>query len=135
MSIVWVSSALRYGLTGLAMSVAIYLAYLAITWAHLSPLWGLTVVYPGAVLASYFINRRFAFGSTRPHRSASWRFLVTHSVGYLMNLGLLWLFTKFTDFDHRIVEAVVLVCVGLFLFVVLRTFVFPVSATTKAGSQ
>ena len=115
----------RYLLTGSGMAVAIYLLYLGASALHLSPLWSITVIYPFAVGVSYLINKRFTFGSGRRHRESTWRFLLTHTAGYFLNVGLLWVFTRFTLIDHKIAEALVLVTVGMFLFVLLRVFVFP----------
>ena len=107
------------------MSGAIYLGYLGATALSISPVWAISVIYPFAVGASYFLNRRFTFQSSRGHRESTWRFLLAHTSGYLLNVGLLWVFTHFTLIDHRVAEALVIVTVGMFLFVVLRVFVFP----------
>jgi putative flippase GtrA len=107
------------------MSVAIYLGYLGATALSVSPVWAISLVYPVAVGLSYFLNRRFTFNSSRRHRESTWRFLAAHTAGYLLNVGLLWVVTRFTLIDHKVAEAVVLVTVGMFLFVVLRVFVFP----------
>lgn len=116
---------LRYLITGSAMSAAIYLGYLGATALSVSPVLAISVIYPFAVGASYFLNRRFTFHSSRGHRESTWRFLLAHTSGYLLNVGLLWVFTHFTLIDHRVAEALVIVTVGMFLFVVLRVFVFP----------
>ena len=116
---------LRYLITGSGMSGAIYLGYLGATALSISPVWAISVIYPFAVGASYFLNRRFTFQSSRGHRESTWRFLLAHTSGYLLNVGLLWVFTHFTLIDHRVAEALVSVTVGRFLFVVLRVFVFP----------
>ena len=107
------------------MSAAIYLGYLGATALSVSPVWAISLIYPVAVGLSYFLNRRFTFNSSRRHRESTWRFLVAHTAGYLLNVGLLWVVTRFTLIDHKVAEAVVLVTVGMFLFVVLRVFVFP----------
>jgi putative flippase GtrA len=116
---------LRYLLTGSGMSAAIYLGYLGATSLHFSPVLAISLIYPLAVGSSYFLNRRFTFRSARRHRESTWRFILAHTAGYLLNVGLLWVFTQFTLIDHKVAEALVLVTVGMFLFVVLRVFVFP----------
>jgi len=116
---------LRYLLTGSGMSTAIYLGYLGATAIEISPVWAISLIYPAAVGVSYFLNRRFTFTSARRHRESTWRFILAHTAGYLLNVGLLWVFTRFTLIDHKVAEALVLVTVGMFLFVVLRVFVFP----------
>jgi len=126
-------SILRYIITGSGMSAAIYLGYLGATALSLSPVWAISLIYPLAVGASYFLNRRFTFQSSRGHRESTWRFLLAHTSGYLLNVGLLWVITRFTLIDHRVVEALVLVTVGMYLFVVLRIFVFPHEETTMGS--
>jgi uncharacterized membrane-anchored protein len=46
-------------------------------------------------------------------------------VGYLLNISLLAVFTTVFPWSHQVVEAIVLVVVGGFLFFALRLFVFP----------
>jgi putative flippase GtrA len=123
-----VSSLVRYSMTGAGMTVAIYLAYWALTLLAVPPVTAIALVYPAAVVASYFVNRGFAFRSGRDHREATWRFLLVHTVGYLLNLGLLAVFTVFWSFNHYVVEALALALVGGLLFTGLRFFVFPVSS-------
>jgi len=95
-----VSSLVRYSMTGAGMTVAIYLAYWALTLLAVPPVTAIALVYPAAVVASYFVNRGFAFRSGRDHREATWRFLLVHTVGYLLSLGLLTVFTVFWSFNH-----------------------------------
>jgi putative flippase GtrA len=126
-----VSSLVRYSMTGAGMTVAIYFAYWGVTALSVTPVLAIALVYPGAVVASYFVNRGFAFRSGRGHREATWRFLLVHTVGYLLNLGLLTLFTIVWSFNHYVVEALVLVLVGGVLFLGLRFFVFPLSSQKR----
>jgi len=119
------SSLIRYSLTGAGMTVTIYLAYLGVTALNVTPVWAIAMVYPLAVLASYFLNKSWAFRSSRPHVESVWRFILTHSVGYLLNISLLAVFTTVFPWSHQVVEAIVLVVVGGFLFFALRLFVFP----------
>ncbi len=123
-----VSSLVRYSMTGAGMTVAIYLAYSAVTLLSVPPVTAIALVYPAAVVASYFVNRGFAFRSGRGHREATWRFLLVHTLGYVLNLGLLTAFTVVWSFNHYLVEAIVLLVVGGALFLGLRFFVFPVSS-------
>lgn len=44
--------------------------------------------YIAGGLVSYVLNRRHTYGSSRPHREATWRFAVVALVGF----GLTWLF-------------------------------------------
>jgi putative flippase GtrA len=44
--------------------------------------------YGAGGLVSYALNRRHTYGSSRPHREATWRFILVALVGF----GLTWLF-------------------------------------------
>ena len=116
---------MRYTLTGTAMSVAMYGGYAVLETSGLSPQGAISIVYPLAVIASYLINRRFTFGSNRAHTTASWRFILAHSTGYVLNVSLLTVFATLFGFPHLIVEAIVIVVVGLSLYALMRFFVFP----------
>jgi putative flippase GtrA len=100
---------LRYLITGSGMSAAIYLGYLGATALSISPALAISVIYPFAVGASYFLNRRFTFRSSRGHRESTWRFPLAHTLGYLLNVVLLWVVTHFTLIDYRVAEALVIV--------------------------
>ena len=125
LSNLWKRSLVRYTLTGTAMSVAMYGGYALLETSGLSPQWAISIVYPLAVIASYVINRRFTFGSNRAHTTASWRFILAHSTGYVLNVSLLTVFATLFGFPHLIVEAIVIVVVGLSLYALMRFFVFP----------
>jgi putative flippase GtrA len=51
------------------------------------PLWAALAAYTIASVASYLLNRRHTYASSRPHSEATWRFSVVTLVGF----GLTWI--------------------------------------------
>lgn len=118
-------SLIRYALTGGLMAVGMFGAFWILASAGLDARIAITMVYPFAIAVSFLINRRFTFGSERKISQSSWRFLLAHATGYVLNIALLTVFATWLGFPHLIVEAVVIVLVGLALWGILRFFVFP----------
>jgi len=72
----------------------------------------------------FLANRRFTFRHDGGIGITGVRYLLAQVAGYLLNLVLLLLFVDWFDFPHQIVQAIAIVVVAIFLFVVLRLFVF-----------
>lgn len=83
----------------------------------------------------FLANRRFTFRHTGGIGSTGFRYLLAQVAGYLLNLALLLLFVDWFDFPHQIVQAIAIVVVAIFLFVVLRVFVFAPSLAVSGVVQ
>jgi len=84
----------------------------------------MTTLYLLAALIGFFANRRFTFFHDGHIGVIGIRYLLAQFVGYLLNFVILLLFVDWLDFPHQIVQAIAIVVVAIFLFVVLRVFVF-----------
>lgn len=121
----WFGQLLRYGVVGLALNGLGYLLYLALTFgAGADPLWVVGVLYPVSVAASFFLNRRWTFNHSGSASRSLGRFVMAHVGGYLLNLGLLWLFWSWLGLPHPLVQAAAIFIVAAYLFMVFRIFVF-----------
>lgn len=115
---------LRYTLVGVLTNFFAYALYL-----YLAPVWGapklaMTALYTTGALISFFANRRFTFRHDGHIGGAGVRYLLVQLSGYLLNLLLLVLFVDWMGFAHQIVQAVAIIVVAIFLFVLSRFFVF-----------
>jgi len=120
-----VKQLVRYAVVGIASNVSGYLAYLLITWLGVGPKLAMTCLYALGATVSFIGNRRWTFSHTGSISRSAVRFAIAHALGYLLNLSILLIFVDHFGFPHQLVQAVAIVVVALFLFVLFRAFVFP----------
>ena len=114
----------RYGMIGLLTNFLGYALYFFLTYLWSSPKLTMTVLYSAGALIGFFANRRFTFCHDGRIGVAGMRYMFAQLLGYLLNLSLLVLFVDRLGFAHHLVQAVAIVVVAIFLFVLLRFFVF-----------
>jgi putative flippase GtrA len=115
---------LKYVLVGLLTNCLGYLLYLALTYAWGMPKLTMTVLYSSGAMVSFFANRRFTFRHDGHIGAAGIRFAAVQVAGYLLNLTLLVIFVDRLGFAHQLVQAIAIVVVAVFLFLLTRAFVF-----------
>lgn len=113
-----------YVLVGVLSNLAGYFLYLFLTYLGCTPKLTMTTLYGVGAVFSFFANRRFTFRHDGHIGAVGIRFLLAYALGYLLNLLLLVLFVDVLGFAHQLVQAVAIVVVAIFLFVVCRLFVF-----------
>lgn len=113
-----------YALIGVLTNVLGYAIYLILTYLWGAPKLTMTALYIVGASIGFLANRRFTFRHDGGIGIAGVRYLLTQVAGYLLNLVLLLLFVDWFNFPHQIVQAIAIVVVATFLFVVLRVFVF-----------
>jgi putative flippase GtrA len=125
----------RYVLVGVITNLIGYSIYLILTylWGH--PKLTMTVLYFIGASIGFLANRRFTFTHEGHIGAAGLRYSVAHGIGYLLNLLLLYLFVDRLSFPHQIVQAGAIVVVAVYLFVILRIFVFAPSLAVIGEKQ
>lgn len=113
-----------YVLIGVLTNVLGYATYLILTYLWGAPKLTMTALYFMGASMSFLANRHFTFRHDGGIGVTGVRYLLAQVAGYLLNLILLLLFVDWFDFPHQIVQAIAIVVVAIFLFVVLRVFVF-----------
>ena len=116
---------LRYAVVGLVTNLLGFIGYLIITWLGAEPKIAMTFLYLVGASASFFANRRWTFSHRGSVATGGVRFAVAHVLGYLLNLSILSLFVDRLGYPHQYVQAVAILVVAGFLFVLFRWFVFP----------
>ncbi|MGH8333711.1 MAG: GtrA family protein [Pseudomonas fluorescens] len=120
---------LRYALVGALTNLCGYAVYLLLTSLWGAPKLTMTLLYSVGALIGFIANRRFTFRHDGHIGMAGIRYLLVQLSGYLLNLFLLMLFVDWLGFSHQLVQAVAIVVVAVFLFVLSRVFVFAPQAT------
>ena len=114
----------RYAVIGLLTNFLGYALYLLLTYLWNFPKGTMTVLYSAGALIGFFANRRFTFCHDGSIGMAGLRYLFSQLLGYLLNLSLLVLFVDWLGFAHQLVQAIAIIVVAIFLFVLSRFFVF-----------
>ena len=116
---------LRYAIVGGASNLIGYSLYLLLTFWGTTPKLTMTFIYVASASIAFIGNRRFTFHHGGHLGAAGLRFILAQGLGYILNLTLLFLFVDQLGYAHQYVQAVSIVVVALFLFVMFRLFVFP----------
>lgn len=115
---------IRYGLVGVASNAAIYFVYLLITHLGVEPKTAMTLVYIIGASIGFVGNRKWTFAHRGDSSSAAMRYVLAHLLGYLLNFMILFTFVDRLGYAHQWVQAVAIIIVAGFLFIVFKYFVF-----------
>ncbi|WP_092441178.1 MULTISPECIES: GtrA family protein [unclassified Pseudomonas] len=125
----------RYAMIGVLTNFCGYAVYLFLTYLWGAPKLTMTLLYSVGALIGFIANRRFTFRHDGHIGIAGSRYLLVQLTGYLLNLLLLTLFVDWMGFTHQLVQAVSIIVVAVFLFVLSRVFVFAPQPTEKEVTQ
>lgn len=111
-------------LIGLLINFLGYALYIIMTDFWGAPKLTMTALYSAGALIGFFANRFFTFRHDGLIGETGLRYLFVQLLGYLLNLTLLVLFVDLLGFAHQFVQAISIIVVAIFLFVLSRLFVF-----------
>ena len=122
---------LRYGIVGLASNALGYALYLGLSYAGLGPKLAMSLLYVLGMLQTFVFNKRWSFRHEGMHGQAFIRYIVTYGIGYFINLLALFVLVDRLGFPHQIVQAVLIVIIALFLFMLQKLWVFRLENTSR----
>lgn len=114
----------RYGLVGIASNLSGYLLFLLITYWGMEPKIAMTLLYVVGATIGFFGNRQWTFAHKGASLVSGARYFIAHVFGYLINFLILLMFVDRLGYSHQWVQAVAIIVVAGFLFVVFKYFVF-----------
>jgi putative flippase GtrA len=115
---------LSYAVVGALTNLSAYALYLLLTHLWGAPKLTMTLLYSLGAVGGFLANRRYTFRHDGHPGKAGVRYLLVQFSGYLLNLISLALFADWLGFAHQYVQAVALVAIAVYLFVLSRIFVF-----------
>jgi putative flippase GtrA len=115
---------IRYGLVGVANNAALYFLYLLITYFGVEPKKTMTLLYIVGASIGFIGHRKWTFAHRGDYSSAALRYVLAHLLGYLLNFLILFAFVDYLGYAHQWVQAMAIIIVAGFLFVVFKYFVF-----------
>ena len=125
----------RYGLVGVITNLALYFFYLLITYLGIEPKQAMTISYIVGASIGFVGHREWTFAHKGALLGSGTRYCIAHLLGYLVNFIILLTFVDKLGYPHRWVQAVAILVVAGFLFVIFRYFVFPKSASNGEGNE
>ncbi len=115
---------LIYAIIGVLTNLIIYGLYIFITNIFGWPKLTMTILYISGASIGFLANRRFTFCRTNRIGVAGVRYFLAQISGYFLNLFIFLIFVDWFDFSHQVIQAMAIFVVGIFLFVVMRVYVF-----------
>ena len=115
---------IRYAAVGVAQNFLGYLLYLLLTWLGLGPKITISILYPIGFTLSYLGNKKWSFTHSGDNTRAVIRFTLTHIVGYLFNIMLLYVLVDTYDYSHQYVQLLAIAILVFYFFFALKYFVF-----------
>jgi putative flippase GtrA len=84
----------------------------------------MTFVYAIGASLGFVANRKWTFSHSGTPFRVALRYVIAHLIGYSVNLVLLYIFVDNLGCPHQWVQAVAVVIVSLYLFLVFKLWVF-----------
>ena len=116
---------IRYGLVGAATNLAMYAAYLLITYLGVEPKKTMTLLYVIGASIGFIGHKKWSFAHSGNATKAAARYTIAHLSGYLLNWLILFIFVDRLGYAHQFVQGVTIFIIAGFLFLVFKYFVFP----------
>jgi putative flippase GtrA len=115
---------MRYGFVGVGSNLAMYSLYLLVTYLGIEPKKAMTLIYIVGASIGFVGNRKWTFAHSGDDIRTAVRYMVAHFFGYLLNFGILFIFVDRLGYPHQGVQAVAIIVVAGFLFVIFKYYVF-----------
>lgn len=115
---------IRYGINGVLVNLTLYGLYFVITTLGVGHKVAASLTYGIGVLLSFLAHRTWTFRSQGHWTRESVRFVATYLSGYAVQLLGLFLLVDGLGMDHRIAQALMILVVAAFLFILQRMWVF-----------
>lgn len=120
----------RYGLVGLTSNLIMYVVYLWITYCGLDPKAAMTIVYMAGASLVFVGNREWTFSNKSEFGEVAQRFVIVYTLGYVLNLLVMWVAVDCLEKPHYLVQGVSLIIMSALLFLAQKYWVFAVTTRT-----
>ncbi len=81
-----IGTLVRYGAVGLASNIALYVVFVALVWAGLSPVIAAGACYAAGICLNYLLHRRYTFRSTSVHGADAPKYALAMATGFVATL-------------------------------------------------
>lgn len=84
----------------------------------------MSLLYFAGTLLGYILNKNYTFKRKDYRKLEFAKYFISYSMGYLLNLIILFYFVDLLSFPHQFVQLFATLIVAIFIFLLLRFFVF-----------
>lgn len=117
------SQFLYYAIVGVITNAIGYSLFLVMTYFGVDTKLAASVLYLFCATLSFFGNKRYTFNKMGGSLAAFY-FMITYSLGYLINMALLIYFVDHLKFPYYEIEAIAIIIVSAFIFMTSKLFIF-----------
>lgn len=114
----------RCSFVGVLTNLTGYSLYLLLTSGGFSPKIVMSFLYMAGVIIGFFANRTWTFRDNGNVLTTGMRYILTHTLGYLLNLSLLIVMVDYLGYPHQWVQILAVIIMVFFLFLMFKLFVF-----------
>lgn len=114
----------RYAIVGLASNLALYLAYLSLTYLGMGHKTAMTLLYALGTGLSFVFNRNWTFVHKGNITRAFFGYVTIYALGYITNFVALYVMVDTLEFDHQWVQGGMILVVAMLLFTLQKFVVF-----------
>lgn len=114
----------RFAVVGVASNLLLYIAYLLITRMGLGHKTSMSVLYVTGVCMTFVLNRKWTFTHGGNATRAFLEYVTLYAFGYLVNFLVLYLFVDRWNFDHRVIQGLMILILAGFFFLSQKYLVF-----------
>jgi len=118
---------LRFLIVGAASNAALYVLYLGATSLGIGHKIAMTVLFAVGVVQTFVFNKTWSFRSRGNDIAAFARYASAYLLAYIINLTAMLVLVDCYHFSDRLVQAVMIILVAMFMFGMQRYWVFPAS--------
>jgi len=125
----------HYALVGIASNLSGYIVYLLAIYFGGTPKITMTILYAVGATIGFYGNSMLTFTYKGSLLGSGIRYIIAHCFGYCINLMILVAFVDTLGYTHQLVQAIAIVFVAAFLFLVFKFFVFTDSGISGAKGR
>ena len=114
----------RYAVVGLSANFFLFSVYLFLTYLGVGHKTAMTFLYGVGMLLTFIFNKRWSFRHQGPIAPAICRYFITYSMGYVINIFMLWYFVDQLEFPHRWIQGVAVFVVAGVIFLMQKYWIF-----------
>ena len=114
----------RFASVGIVSNSALFLLYLVLTTAGLSPALSMSLTYVLGVVQTFAFNRSWTFSHSGGCAAPLARYATTYAIGYVVNLCMLRLFVDGLKLPHQWVQGAAILFVAALVFALQKHWVF-----------
>lgn len=114
----------RFAIVGLASNLVLYCVYLVLTEYFLHYFLAMTLAYLMGVCQTFFFNKKWTFEYDGHVQKSFIRYCLVYLFGYFFSAISLYIFVEVVGAPHYIVQAVTILVLAVFIFVLQKFWVF-----------